>query len=136
MTELAYMIREDWAQEATAMVPQSAVIRDWLGDPPYTFATCDAKRIQESNSADMEFVEYVALETRLRRIVGTSELRKLTSQSKRFEGTLVVLHPHEQDDFELLRELVEEDLIARLFVIVWSPLNMIRFGLRAWAHGT
>jgi hypothetical protein len=37
MTELGYMVREDWAQHGTTMIPQSAVIRDWLGDPPYIF---------------------------------------------------------------------------------------------------
>lgn len=129
MTELAYMTREAWAQGGTSMVPQSAAIRDWLGEPPYVFAASDPKRLQKPNSADMEFINYVALEKGSRRIVGISELRKLAQQSKHFNGTLAVLHPHEQDDCELLRELVDDDGIARLFVIVWSPSDMVRIWL-------
>ena len=34
MTEIAYMVREDWAQRGTAMQQSSAIIRSWLnGDP-------------------------------------------------------------------------------------------------------
>lgn len=129
MTALAYMTLDSWAQEGTSMVPQSAVIRDWLGEPPYVFAAKDPKRLQEPNNADMEFVYHVALRNGDRRIVGISELRKLAQQNERFNGTLTVLHPHEHDDCELLRELVDGDRVARIFVIVWSPSNMVRIWL-------
>src|SRR4051794_25346409 len=56
MTELAYMVREHWAQRGTAMRQQSAVIREWLGNPPYIFATADRKKYEQANSADREFV--------------------------------------------------------------------------------
>lgn len=129
MTEIAYMTRESWAGEGTAMVSQSAVIRDWLGEPPYVFAASDPKRLQRPNSADMEFVSHVAFQNGSRRIVGISELRKLTQQRERFNGTLTVLHPIEQDDCELLRKLVDGDRVERLFVIVWSSSNMVRIWL-------
>lgn len=129
MTELAFMTREAWAQEATAMVPQSAVIREWLGEPPYVFAATDPQRLQKPDSADMEFVNYVALDKGAQRIVGMAELQKLAQDSRQFNGTLTVLHPYEQDDCELLRELVENDRVARLFVVVWSPLDMVRIWL-------
>ncbi|GAB2715203.1 MULTISPECIES: hypothetical protein [Arthrobacter] len=77
----------------------------------------------------MEFVNYVALEKDSRRILAISELRKPAQNSKRFNGTLIVLHPHEQDDCELLRELVDNDGVARLFVVVWSPADMVRIWL-------
>lgn len=127
MTELAYMTREAWAQRGTSMVPQSAVIRDWLGEPPCIFAVSDTKRLRETNSADMEFINYVAPSSR--QIVGIAELRKLTQKSKRFDGTLTVLHPNEQDDCELLRKLVASDGVARLFVIVWAPSDTVRMWL-------
>lgn len=129
MTELAYMTRESWGQGGTSMVPQSTVIRDWLGKPPYVFAASDQKRLQQPNSADMEFVSYVALQSGSQRILDISGLRKLNQQSERFNGTLTVLHPHELDDCELLRELVEGDRVARVFVIVWSPTDMVRLWL-------
>ncbi|WP_028268294.1 MULTISPECIES: hypothetical protein [Micrococcaceae] len=129
MTELAYMTREAWAKAGTSMVPQSAVIREWLGEPPYLFAASDLKRLREPNSADMEFINYVAVEKGSQRTVGISDLRKLTQESNRFNGTLTVLHPYEQDDCELLRELVDNNKVARLFVVVWSPSDMVRIWL-------
>jgi hypothetical protein len=128
MTELAYMIREDWAQGGTSMVPQSAVIREWLGEPPYLFAVSDLKRLREPNSADTEFINYVAVEKGSQRIVGISELRNFSQDNNRFAGTLTVL-PHGQDDLELLRELVTTNWIERLFVVVWSPSEMVRMWL-------
>src|SRR6478609_4630392 len=113
MTELAYITREAWAQEGTSMVPQSAVIREWLGEPPYMFAASDLKRLREPNSADMEFINYVVVENASRRILGISELRKFAHESNRVDGTLTVLHPHGEDDWELLRELVTNNKIAR-----------------------
>lgn len=139
MTELAYMTREDWGQGGTSMAPQSTAIRDWLGQPPYVFAVSDTKKLREHNSADMELVNYVAFEKDSRRFVGISEIRKFVGQSNRFGGTVSVLHPHEQDDCEVLRELVEGDRVARLFLVVWSPSDMARFwldGLSARNLGT
>lgn len=52
MTELAYMVREDWAQRGTAMRQQSTVIREWLGDPPFVFATADRKKYQQLRRPD------------------------------------------------------------------------------------
>ena len=131
MTEIAYMTRKAWGQRGTSMVPQSAVIRDWLGEPPYVFAASDPKRLHEPNSADMEFVNYVAREKGLRRIVGPAELRKYAQEPNRFNGTLTVLHPYEHDHCDLLKELVDNDRVARLFVIVWSPSDIVR----TWLDG-
>jgi hypothetical protein len=69
------------------------------------------------------------LEKGSQRIVGIAELRKLAQESRRFNGTLTVLHPYDQDDCELLREIVEADRVERFFVIVWSPMDMVRIWL-------
>lgn len=66
---------------------------------------------------------------RSQRIVGISELRNFAQDSNRFGGTLTVLHPHGQDDLELIRELVTTNRIERLFVVVWSPSEMVRMWL-------
>lgn len=131
MTEIAYMVREDWAQHGTSMVSQSAVIRDWLGESPYLFAVCDSKRVREPGSADMEFIDYVAGEPGSRKIVNLAELRNLGAQGKRLNRTLTVLHPYRLEDCEVLRALVEQDWVDRLFVIVWSPTDMVR----TWLEG-
>jgi len=57
MTDLAYMVREDWAQHGTAMVQQSAVIRNWIGEPPYLFAVTDVKKFtHDDRGADSKLL--------------------------------------------------------------------------------
>jgi hypothetical protein len=131
MTELAYMVREDWAHHGTTMIPQSAVIRDWLGDPPYVFATWDMKKYQSSNSADREFVQYLTPASADRRIVNLSELRALTDGDRRLAAPLVVLHPYKDADCDLVQEAFEANAVDRMFVIVWSPRDTIR----TWLDG-
>jgi hypothetical protein len=125
------MVREDWGQHGTAMVPQSAVIREWLGDPPYVFATWDMKKYRESNSADREFVDCIAPKSADRSVVNVSELGQLRGGGKRLERTLVVLHPYKERDCDLLREVVEAGSVDRVFVIIWSPRDMVR----TWLDG-
>ena len=93
MTELAYMVREDWAQRGTAMRQQSAVIREWLGDPPFVFATADRKKYQQANSADRSFVTYIAPATTEQRVIDLSALRELRRPDKSLTRSLVVLYP-------------------------------------------
>jgi hypothetical protein len=131
MTELAYMVREDWAQRGTAMRQQSAVIREWLGNPPYVFATADRKKYQQESSADREFVTYVAPATDEQRVIDLSALGELRRSDKSLTRSLVVLHPYKEQDGDLLREIVGVASVARLFVIIWSPRDMVR----TWLDG-
>jgi hypothetical protein len=126
MTELAYMVREDWAQPGMAMSQQSAVIREWLGDPPYVFATADRKKYQQANSADRGFVTYIAPATTERRVIDLSALGELRRPDKTLTHSLVVLHPYKEQDCDLLREIVEVASAPKLFVIIWSPHDMVR----------
>ncbi|HCN40520.1 hypothetical protein [Rothia sp. (in: high G+C Gram-positive bacteria)] len=129
MTQIAYMTRESWAQDGTSMVRQSAVIRQWLGGPTYIFATSDSKKFNGQNSADKEFVNYIALRSGSRQIMLISELQRLIRRDEHFNGTIIVLHPYKEDDCELLRKPIEGNHVSRLFVIVWSPTDMVRFWL-------
>lgn len=131
MTELAYMVREDWGQHGTAMVPQSAKIRGWLGDPPFLFATTDAKAYESGHSADQEFVSFVAPDMADRHVFKLAELGQLRRSGDTLDQAVVILHPHEERDCELLREVVEANTVARLFVVVWSPRDMAH----SWLDG-
>jgi hypothetical protein len=131
MTELAYMIREDWGQDGTAMRRQSAAIRDWLGSPPYVFATADRKKYESDHSADREFVMYVAHDADERHVIDLSDLNELRRADKTVILPLIVLHPYKERDCDLLREIVATESVARLFVIVWSPRDMVR----TWLDG-
>jgi hypothetical protein len=131
MSELAYMVREDWGQRGTAMRQQSAVIRDWLGHPPYVFATANRTKYESDNSADREFVTYVAHAATDRNVIDLSDLNELRRGDKTLTRPLIVLHPYEEQDCDLLREIVALESVARLFVIVWSPRDLVR----TWLDG-
>ena len=131
MTDLAYMVREDWAQRGTALSRQSMVIRGWLGDPPYVFATADRKKYDGRSSADRDFVSFVAPTAAERRVIELSALVELRRSGKTLSHSIVVLHPYREQDCELLREIVAAGSVARLFVIIWSPRDMVR----AWLDG-
>jgi hypothetical protein len=131
MTELANMVREDWGQDGTAMRQQNAVIRDWLGSPPYVFATADRKKYEADHSADREFMTYLAPDADERHVIDLSDLNELRRTDKTVTRPLIVLHPYEERDCELLREIARTESVAKLFVIVWSPRDMVR----TWLDG-
>ena len=88
------------------------------------------KRYHEPASADKEFAEFVT-EGEPPAVGTTAELRKLLKEGIRVERAITVMHPYERDDCELLRALVEQDLLAKLFVIVWSSADPVR----SWLEG-
>ena len=131
MTELAYMVREDWAQNGTAMREQSAVIRDWIGEPPYLFGVKNAGTFQKDRSADLETARYIAPEAADRRVFNIGELANLAGQDKVLDHAVVILHPHDQEDLDALRSAVSHDRVAKVFVMVWSPREVVR----TWLDG-
>ncbi|VXB67187.1 hypothetical protein [Frigoribacterium sp. 9N] len=132
MTDLAYMVREDWAQHGTAMVPQSAIIRDWLGDPPYLFAVTDVKKFDhDDRGADVEAAEYIAPSKADRIVFNISELSRLEREDKVIDQAVVVLHPFEQRELETIRRAVEAESVGKVFVLIWSRYDMVR----TWLDG-
>jgi hypothetical protein len=130
MTKLAYMVREDWGQHGTAMVPQSAVIREWIGASPYLFAVTDVKKFNhDDRGADVDAAEYIAPNKSERVIFSISELAKLGRGEKVIDHAVVVLHPFEQRELETIRRAVEEESVGKLFVLVWSRYDTVRIWL-------
>ncbi|QIX54001.1 hypothetical protein [Rhodococcus sp. DMU1] len=129
MTELAYMVREDWGQYGTAMVPQSAIIREWTGGAPYLFAVTDIRKFSRADrGADVEVAEYIAPDAATRKVFDIRELLMLEREDKVIDHA-IVLHPFEQRDLEAIRRAVEGESVARLFVLIWSPRDMVRMWL-------
>jgi hypothetical protein len=132
MTKLAYMVREDWGQHGTAMVPQSAVIREWIGEPPYLFAVTDVKKFNnDDRGADVEAAEYIAPSKADRIVFNISELSRLEREDKGVAHAVVVLHPFEQRELEAIRRAVGSESNGKLFILVWSPYDMVR----TWLDG-
>lgn len=127
MTELAYMIRSDWAQHGTVMAEQSATIREWLGDAPYVFLAPDLQKHETENDADREFVDFVAPDPASRRVVALSEIGQFRRKGDDGLGhAVVIIHPYKEQDCELLREVIRARRVARIFVIIWARADGVR----------
>jgi len=133
MTDLAYMVREDWAQQGTAMASSSARIREWLGDRPIVFAVTDERKFNGANSADREAAEYIVAGRARQHVVDIADLTRLAHDDRVVNVAVVVLHPFEQRDCEALSEMIGSEVAERVFVMIWSPRDIIRTWLDA--HG-
>lgn len=132
MTELAYMVRGDWAQHGTTMVPQSAVIRDWLGAAPYLFAVTDVKKFnRDDRSADLETAQFIAPDASTRKVFNISELGGLARDGKVIDHAVVILHPYGERDLDALGDAVKHESLNKVFVMIWSPRDMAR----TWLDG-
>jgi hypothetical protein len=132
MTDLAYMVREDWAQQGTAMVSSSARIREWLGDAPMVFAVTDKRKFNGARSADLESAEYIVGGRARRDVVDIAHLTRLADDDRLVNvAAVVVLHPFDQRDCEALSEMIGSEAASRVFVMIWSPRDIIR----AWLDG-
>lgn len=126
------MVREDWGQHGTAMVPQSAVIRKWIGPSPYLFAVTDVKKFNhDDRGADIEAAEYIAPNKSERVVFNISELARLGDENEVIDHAVVVLHPFEQRELETIRRAVEAGSVGKLFVLIWSRYDMVR----TWLDG-
>lgn len=134
MTDLAYLVREDWAQQGTAMATSSARIRDLLGDGPYLFAVTDVRKFNRiDHSADLEAAEYIAPGDAQRHVVNIMDLTRFAEDDRAADVPVVVLHPFERRDCEVLRSMLDSGTLGHMFILIWSPRDVVRIWLDA--HG-
>lgn len=131
VTELTYMTLSDWGQHGTAMVPQSARIREWLGDTPYLFATASMKQFTGHASLDRTIVEHVAPVASERTVVEIGQLHELIRDDAAISHGITVLRPFEEGDCDLLAELVRGRRLQKVFMIVHHESYPIRIWLDA-----
>lgn len=71
MTEIAYMVREDWAQRGTAMEQSSDTIRSWLDGSRPVWAVGKPEKFNDRvRSADRETAVYISRSQSPRPVVG------------------------------------------------------------------
>jgi hypothetical protein len=130
MTELGYVVREDWAQHGTSMTTSSARIRDWFGVGPYLFAVTDVRKFNRmDHSADVEAAEYIAPGDAQCRVVNIMDLTRLAEDDRAADIAVVVLHPFERRDCEVLRSVLDSGTLGRMFILIWSPSDVVRIWL-------
>lgn len=131
VTELAYMTLADWGQHGTAMVPQSARIREWLGAAPFLFATASKKQYDGHASLDRTIVEHIAPTAADRTVVEIQRLHELIRDDSAISHPITVLRPFEEADCDLIAELVHGGRLQKVFVIVHHESYPIRTWLDA-----
>lgn len=130
MTELAYMVREDWAQHGTTMVAQSATIRDWIGEEPYLFAVTDVKKFNhDGRDADIETAQFIAPNSSTRKAVNIIELDRLPRDQQVIDRAVVILHPYDVRDLDALASAIKHESLRKVFVMIWSPGDMAQLWL-------
>ena len=116
------------------MVPQSAVIREWLGEPPYVFAASDPKRLHKPNSATWSSSTMLQLRRTPSGLWGSREFENLHMKASGSTEHLRSCIPMSKTIPELLRELVDNDRVERLFWLSGRPRIWSGFGLREWGR--
>ncbi|MBT9276133.1 hypothetical protein KMZ32_18830 [Phycicoccus sp. MAQZ13P-2] len=110
MTEIAYMVREDWAQRGTAMRESSDRVRSWLGAARPAWVVGKPEKFDDKlRSADRETSVYISGERAPRPVIDFSQLEKISSHAHAPQIAAVALHPYEEEDCEALRTVVARE---------------------------
>lgn len=126
------MVREDWGQDGTAMVPQSAVIRSWLGASPYLFAVERADELAAGRKGGHQgVISFIAPEEADRVVVSIDNVRGSLGSDSVLAHPITVVHPFQDGVCEELQRLVHDELLTRLFVMVWDEHNLVK----TWLDG-
>lgn len=129
MTEIAYMVREDWAQWGKAMRQSSDTIRSWLGTSRIVWVVGKPEKFNDHvRSADRETTAYIA-RSKPAPVVGFARLAEVASRPEAADIAIVGLHPYDDRDCEALREVVDTGQVGRVYVQIWARNDMVRHWL-------
>lgn len=117
MIQVAFMRRERWADNGRGMVPNSVPIHEWLKGSGHVVAVPDP--MENPDFSDLEAVGFISPQDTRNALVGFEDLTTLERQAQQLHLPLLAVHPRPQD-LPLLRRLVDDDRLSRLFVMVWS----------------
>ncbi|WP_278314999.1 hypothetical protein [Lolliginicoccus levis] len=132
MTDLGYMVRQDWAQRGTAMRESSDRIAQWLGDSRLVFVVGKPERFDDPDrSADRETAIHIGRTANPRPVVSFDDLARLSERGDAGDIAAIALHPVGKPDCDKLREAVEAGRLGLVFVQVWARTDSVR----AWLEG-
>lgn len=130
MTEIAYMVREDWAQWGTAMQQSSNTIRSWLDGSRPVWAVGKPEKFNDSvRSADRETAVYISRSQSPSPVVDFSRLANIASRHDAAQLAVVALHPYEDQDCDALQEVVDSGQLGKVYVQIWARNDMVRHWL-------
>ncbi len=129
MTELAFMVREDWAQRGSAMQQSSATIRAWLGSSRPVWVVQKPEKFDRERPADLETAAYISGSRSPGPVVGFDRLGEISNHDKAAHIAVVALHPYGDREGEKLRAAADDGRVGRIYVQVWSRNDLVRYWL-------
>lgn len=130
MTELAYMVREDWAGDPPDPAAGSKRVADWLAGRRHLVGVPRPPLGSDERPVDAAAIRWISpAETR----TAVRETSCLTHDLPPGGTTAPVLfiHPTPTGDCQTIVDLVRGGLVRSAFVLVWSPMDTIRLWLEA-----
>lgn len=125
MTEIAYLIREDWANHGRGMALNAARVHDWLAGRTHFVAVEDLKKIE----GDDETIEYISPRGTRKTMVTLEDIRNNMPSLGQINVPVLVMHPYLDRDLDTLRSAVAENWLTHIFVMVSAPSDPVRHWL-------
>jgi len=126
------MVREDWAQQGTAMKKSSETIRAWLGSRKIVYAVSRPEKFNDKvRGADRETAVSIGNTNRPPQVLSFARLTELADRDDAGDIAVVALHPHEPSDCDALRRAYKTGPLDRLYVHIWARGNLAR----SWLEG-
>lgn len=130
MTEIAFMLREDWAQLGTEMQRSSDAIRAWIGASSPVWVVGEPDKFDDHlHSADRETAVYIDGSKSPSPVVGFDRIADIVSRPEAPRLALVALHPFEDRDCEALRAMFHDGRVGKIYVQIWARSDMVRHWL-------
>jgi hypothetical protein len=130
MTEIAYMVREDWAQWGAAMKQSSDTIRSWLDASRPVWAVGKPEKFNDTvRSADRETAVYISRSQSPSPVVDFGRMADVASRQDAAHLAVVALHPYEHPDCDALQEVVDSGRLGKVYVQIWAHNDMVRHWL-------
>ncbi len=127
---LTYTTRREWAA-GFAMSSHSARVHDWLGGREHWLVTPDKARVNDRADTDGEAATSVSPPSTRRGVVDYSDMMQVLAHGRHLPDPVVFIHPSRDDEAEVIRELVERDIVRDAFVLVWADGDVVRLWLEA-----
>lgn len=128
------MVREDWAQQGTAMRQSSDTIRLWLKGDRTVYVVGKPEMFNDDlRSADRETAMSISGSKSPGPIVGFAHLTEIASHERAADLSIVALHPYATRDCEALREVVDSGRLGKAYVHPWARDDVVRHWLEGMA---
>lgn len=130
MSDVAYMVREDWARDI-ALADNSRPIHAWIAERPHLVVVHEHPSQRRERAADVEAIRFISPASSRIDVINMAELRELAANQP-IARPVVLVHPAEgRDSDDAIRRMLVEGRLGDTFALLWSPAHRLRLWLDA-----